>query len=95
MNVEIEKIGESKLSKQMWRFWYDERVHALVLDAYVVSHRETRRHAWRTSKSYHRIMSRSGNLPEPEGVPHDIAIEAAQMFFGKLMVVTERDRRRG
>lgn len=92
--VEIEKVLEpEQLIMQRWRFWFDEQHHCLVLDAYIVLGRQTRRHGWKVQQEYQRI-ARRGGLPEPERVDPGIAAEALRLFMTDLRVVTDRARRR-
>jgi len=84
--------SEDKLSQVTWRFWHYEGRNALVLDSYIVSKRETKRHAYKLAQGYFRQRPDRFVRYEPiaeSAVPWttEIRARALEEFMKKLRVV--------
>lgn len=78
-----------RLTRHVWRFWYDNREHRLVLDEHSVETRPTRRHGYRRDRSYFRLghQRRMGEavIPTPE-VPAHVRQHICEQFLEALRV---------
>lgn len=91
--VHVRRVIDA-LSQEEWRVWYDERVHALVLDEYVYGVRSSLRHRiYEPVRRYTRILSRGSDTPLDE-VPFPDEVKAAvkQAWCAVLTVEKERQR---
>ena len=50
------------LNKEVWGFWYDDRSKTLYLDKYLIMYRESKRHSWKVSKKYYRVIERDNSI---------------------------------
>lgn len=92
--VEVTRESHERLAQEYWRFWYDERLHALVLDEYASRQRPTLRHKFRTVAGYARLGRRKDEdvvgYVSPD-IPEDVAQEAHDQFSKTLRVVRDRE----
>lgn len=76
------------LTRWQWTFWYDERRHRLVLDAYVELQRESNRHGFKVTQRYKRVMPRDVTIKNEADVVlyADVSAEAVRQFCASLTV---------
>jgi hypothetical protein len=79
------------LTREKWRFYYEERRHVLILQEFIIETRATKRHGWKVSNSYSRIDRRHNTMPCPE-LSEDIRTMALLDFTTKLTVIMEPNR---
>lgn len=89
MEVEV-PIGSDGLRRTVWRFWYDERVHALVLHDHMDQTRQSRRHKWQTASHYNRIGGGRGSSRQAPEVPA-LVKRMAWDQYAKALVVGHED----
>ena len=86
MNITISK-KTTELKTELQTFWLRE--NTLVLDTYIISEKETKKHKFKIVKQYDRLNERSFNLKENE-VPFtsEIKLEALTKLIDSLKIVT-------
>lgn len=75
-SFEIE--ADDKLSREQWSFWFYERPHAIVVNAYYVESRPTKKHGYKVTKRYTRQNARTsdpGTTIKEEDIPLTDAIK--------------------
>ncbi len=77
--VEVVRGCASGLAQEIWRFWYDDRNHSLVLDDYKRQTRPSKRHKFLDEES-------AVFWPVPPVVPAWVAQEAKSKFMETLTV---------
>ena len=77
------------LCRDVWRFWYDDRIHALVLDRYAREKRSTRRHKFVAIETYERLGRRRGEAQCVPPMPHSVMREARDKFCVSLRVLLQ------
>jgi len=82
--ISVERIAD--LKKEEWRFWFDERRCALVLDQYVEYRRETTRHKFLVSERYDHINRHATTITDPP-LPESVIEDARRLFMDKLTVI--------
>lgn len=86
-HITIEHASVLGLSSTQWRFWYDDRNHALVLDSYTLFERQSKRHKFRPISSWVRLNRRMSAM-EAKDVPLPVRVidEARSQFCSSLKV---------
>ncbi len=84
-HITIERENDTRLKSTLWRFYYMERTHTLVLDVYSELARPTRRHKYVSGLQYVRLDSRNSNCPAPP-IPEDVETDARFRFNQRLRV---------
>lgn len=83
--ISIERESDDKLTRETWRFFYDDRYHALRCSHYVHEDRNTTRHKYRqTEQSWDSYRRGSGR--NPMTLPDDIQRDALRQFTCTLTV---------
>lgn len=84
MNIQVERIGENKLTSVNWSF-YQLSDMSFVLDSYVTYKRETTRHKWVSVLKYKRIGKRDSNIGiELVNLPQDVMTEAREKAIDSI-----------
>ena len=83
--IQIVDTSADGLSEVCWKFWYDERIHALVLDGCARCARATKRHKFMVVSVYSRLYQRTP-MPAPT-IPEDVSSRAIRQFCDGLTVV--------
>ncbi len=78
-------IDKGELDKETFRFCHFDDRNELILDGYVIWHKETKRKGWKAIKSYDRLRTRDNSIQEAD-VPLTEEIKAKAMRqFIKIM----------
>lgn len=91
MKIEIVRNSEDLLTCQKWGFWvnsgrWDEI--RVILDTYTETKRPTKRHGWKLSGVYNRIMHRNNTIKVDEvAIPEDVAAEARVKIINSIVVM--------
>lgn len=92
-NTIVERVSEDGLNRHAYSFWFDEFWKQLVLDEYVDQTRPSKRHAWVTRLSYHRLSHRRRNeisMPrESVEIPPGVAEEARRIFLSTILIYVD------
>lgn len=79
------------LTHQEWVFWFDDNRCQLVLNEYILWHRETKRHKYVVAEKFDRLTDRrSTRKIDDVPFPQDLADRAKQALLDKLTVLKER-----
>jgi hypothetical protein len=78
-------IAHGELAQEWWRFWYNDRVHALVLSRWTRESRPTTRHKFRIESEWDSHQSRRSAVERPT-IPPDVCDRALKWFRDDLTV---------
>ena len=91
MQFEIERLDESKLKKNIYRFDVI-RDFILVLNAFEVLERKTTRHNFFVLDNWSRLSFPKSTLSSKPNVPDDVLEELKQMAIAKIQYESEAPR---
>ncbi len=98
----VRQADPKSLTQERWDFWYSDRSHALVLDAYRQMSRQTPRHKFTTTALYERITQNNPEnwqvrLIKEEDVPlpMDVMDAAHHQFCDPLTVLKWTEAQQG
>lgn len=81
-DITVERLS-GDLARRIWQFTlYD--LPRIRLSFYGEQERATRRHKFRSKKSYSRLDPRSHNIREEPDVPDDVIEEAIEQVFSRI-----------
>ena len=80
--VEIEHLNTG-LSRELWRFWFNEDRAQLVLDEFHFQTRQTKRHKWVSQSKWLRLEKRYSSGSRPFA-PEIVKERALNLFIGTL-----------
>lgn len=89
-NIRHEIISENGLRKEIYRYWFDDRIMRLVLDLYLVEEKATKRHGWRVVARWQRTGRPEGTVQNirREDVPQrdDVRREVLRQFVESITI---------
>ena len=90
-HVKVSVESDDSLRRVTWRFWFHRG--QLVLDAYCIETRASRRRNYKVESSYERLaLSRSDSLKESDvPLPDAIREQAIRAFTANIVVVRWSD----
>lgn len=84
-HVEVIRESDSRLKRDVWRFWYLDSAHALRISEFSQQARPSTRHKFRSHVSWSRYDKRRNTLENPP-LPEDVRAEAIEKFTADLVV---------
>ena len=90
MYITVER-SDGPLKKQVWRFYYFDSEHSLVLDSYGVLALPTKRHKkWNILSNYARLYERNSDVKVADvPLPYDVLAEVRRKFTETLKIERE------
>jgi len=86
-NIRVEEFSESSLKCRVWEFWFYADETALILDYYAELEKPTKRHKFRITKEYRRLLRRGNDFNEEEiPLPDSVKLQALKQFQDKISV---------
>lgn len=87
IHIDVIRESDDKMRRQVWRFWYFDNRHALVLDTYSMQSRDSLRKKFKVDSIYNRIDRRDSTINEGAvDMPADVVKEALDKFVTALRI---------
>ena len=86
MRVEIIREDRDGLSRKVYTYWLSEWLE-LQLDCYAEQSRETKRHKYRLTANWLRLMRRDCKIKEKPAVPDDVIAEALALARSAIVAI--------